>query len=128
MSDADYQRIFKKQFHPNMAEARETLDRNPEAASTHGLWRDVEFLRNVYDLNPQLKNTQFADYHGHGWNFRAILKRDRRGNLLDDEGDMSSYGTDKAHIVNPDDPEKWRKNGEGKFVEPGRTIPARRST
>ena len=130
MSDADYQRIFKKQFHPNMAEAREILDRNPEAASTHGLWRDVEFLRNVYDLNPQLKNTQFADYHGHGWNFRAILKRDRRGNLLDDEGDMSSYGTDKAHIVNPDDPEKWRKNGangtmEGKFVEPGPDNPGK---
>lgn len=130
MSDADYQRIFKKQFHPNMAEAREILDRNPEAASTHGLWRDVEFLRNVYDLNPQLKNTQFADYHGHGWNFRAILKRDRRGNLLDDEGDMSSYGTDKAHIVNPDDPEKWRKSGangtmEGKFVEPGPDNPGK---
>ena len=125
MSDADYQRIFKKQFHPNMAEAREILDRNPEAASTHGLWRDVEFLRNVYDLNPQLKNTQFADYHGHGWNFRAILKRDRRGNLLDDEGDMSSYGTDKAHIINPDDPEKWRKNGEGKFVEPGPDNPGK---
>ena len=31
-------------------------------------------------------DTQFADYHGHGWNFRAILKRDREGNLLDAEG------------------------------------------
>ncbi|WP_420806453.1 hypothetical protein [Novosphingobium fuchskuhlense] len=125
ISDADWKRAFKTQFHPNMAEAREVLDRNPEGASTHGLWRDVEFLRNVYDLNKDNKDTQFADYHGHGWNFRAILKRDRRGNLLDADGDMSTYGTDKAHIIAPDDPEKWRKNGEGKFVDVGPDNPGK---
>ena len=125
MSDADYQKAFKTQFKPTMSEAREVLDRNPEAASTHGLWRDVEFLRNVYDLNDKLKSTQFADYHGHGWNFRAILKRDRRGNLLDDDGDMSTYGTDKAHIISPEDPEKFRKAGEGKFVEPSYDNPGK---
>jgi hypothetical protein len=32
---------------------------------------------------------------------------------------MSTYGTDTAHIVSPDDPEKWRKGDEGKFVQPG---------
>ena len=125
VSDADWQRAFKKQFYPNMAEAREVLDRNPEGASTHGLWRDVEFLRNVYDLNKDNKDTQFADYHGHGWNFRAILKRDRRGNLLDAGGDMTTYGTDTAHIISPHDPEKWRKAGEGKFVEPGPDNPGK---
>jgi hypothetical protein len=125
MAEADYIKAFKKQFHPTMSQAREVLDRNPEAASTHGLWRDVEFLRNVYDLNPQLHDTQFADYHGHGWNFRAILKRDRRGNLLDDDGDMSTYGTDKAHIVDPADPEKFRKGTEGKFVQPGPDNPGK---
>jgi hypothetical protein len=125
MSDADWQKAFKKQFHPNMAEQREVLDRNPEGAATRGLWRDVEFLRNVYDLNAENKDTQFADYHGHGWNFRAILKRDRRGNLLDDDGDMSTYGTDTAHIVDPNDPQKWRKAGEGKFVQPGYDNPGK---
>ena len=35
---------------------------------------------------PKAKDTQFADYHGHGWNFRAIFKRDRKGHLLDAEG------------------------------------------
>ena len=125
MSNADYQKAFKTQFRPTMSEAREVLDRNPEAAATHGLWRDVEFLRNVYDLNAKLERTQFADYHGHGWNFRAILKRDRRGNLLDDDGDMSSYGTDKAHMVSPDDPQKFRKGEEGKFVEPGYDNPGK---
>ena len=109
MSDEDYQRIYKQQHYPNAAETHAVLERNPEAAAPKGLWGDLDFLRNVYDLNPNLRETQFADYHGHGWNFRGIFKRDREGNLLD------AYGK----IVDPDDPEKWRKKGEGKFVEPG---------
>ena len=35
------------------------------------------------EFNKQLKHTQFADFHGHGWVFRAVYKRDRKGNLLD---------------------------------------------
>ena len=47
-----------------------------------------EFLQAVSrELNPNLKDTQFADYHGHGWNFRAIFKRDRKGNLLTAAGE-----------------------------------------
>ena len=99
----------EQQKYPTAEEVRKVLDRNPEGAAPRGKWADVDFVRNVYDLNPELKDTQFADYHGHGWNFRAIFKRDREGNLLDAQG----------NIVDPDDPEKWRKEGEGKFVEPG---------
>jgi hypothetical protein len=99
----------KEQKYPSADEMRKVLDRNPEGAAPRGNWSDVDFLRNVYDLNPKLKDTQFADYHGHGWNFRAVFKRDREGNLLDDKG----------KIVPPDDPEKWRKKGEGEFVPPG---------
>ncbi len=117
MSDADYQRIFKQQKYPTAAEVRATNDRNPEAAAARGLWADLDFLRNVYDLNSELKDTQFADYHGHGWNFRAILKRDREGNLLDAEGDMAN--PDAKNVVDPNDPEKFRKAGEGKFVDAG---------
>ena len=99
----------KEQKYPDAAEVFEVLDRNPEGAAPKGNWADLDFLRNVYDLNEQAEHTQFADYHGHGWNFRGIFKRDRDGNLLDEAGE----------IVAPDDPEKWRKEGEGKFVEPG---------
>ncbi len=95
----------KEQKYPTSAEMRKVLDRNPEGAAPRGKWADIDFLRNVYDLNPKLHDTQFADYHGHGWNFRAILKRDRDGNLLDEKG----------NIVKNDDPEKWRKKGVGKF-------------
>ena len=91
------------------AEVREVIKRNPEGAAPRGKWSDLDFLRNVYDLNKDLADTQFADYHGHGWNFRGIFKRDREGNLLDADG----------HIIDNDDPEKWRREGEGKFVEPG---------
>ncbi|MGH6787912.1 MAG: multiheme c-type cytochrome, partial [Novosphingobium sp.] len=99
----------EKQKYPTSAEKFKVLDRNPEAAAPKGKWSDLDFLRNVYDLNPDLKDTQFADYHGHGWNFRGIFKRDREGNLLDEDGKK----------VADNDPEKWRRKGEGKFVEPG---------
>ncbi|MET0587571.1 MAG: hypothetical protein ABWZ75_03535 [Novosphingobium sp.] len=99
----------EKQKYPTAAETHAVLERNPEGAAPRGKWADIDFLRNVYDVNPELKDTQFADYHGHGWNFRAIFKRDREGNLLDKDG----------KIVSPDDPEKFRKEGEGKFVPVG---------
>lgn len=99
----------EKQKYPTAAETHQTLERNPEGAAPRGKWADLDFLRNVYDLNDKAKDTQFADYHGHGWNFRGVFKRDREGNLLDAD--------DK--VVSPDDPEKWRKKGEGKFVQPG---------
>jgi len=73
----------------SLEEQRETLDRNPEMAVIRGKWSDRDFLDNVWtDINPQAEHTQFADYHGHGWNFRAVFKRDREGNLLDAEGEV----------------------------------------
>lgn len=59
---------------------------NPDEAAARGHWSDPEFLANVTDLNPSLKHTQFADYHGHGWVFKAVFKKDRKGNLLDHRG------------------------------------------
>ena len=89
----------KEQKYPTGAEAREILKRNPEEASIRGLWGDPEFSKHVSELNPQLKDTQFADYHGHGWNFRAIFKRDRKGTLVDAQN----------HAVSDEDPEKFKK-------------------
>ena len=76
----------KSQKYPTAAEARKILDRNPEEAAIRGNWGDREFLKKVSELNPTLKDTQFADYHGHGWNFRYVFKRDRKGTLLDKDG------------------------------------------
>jgi len=111
------EQVLRHQHYPNAAEVVETLDRNPEGASPRGLWSDVNFLREVYDrVNPLARQTQFADYHGHGWNFRAIFRRDREGNLLDADG----------HVIPPGDPDTFRREGEGLFVpvgtNPGRAV------
>ena len=97
-SDAPFMWPRTQQF-PSIARTREVQDRNPEGAAVRGNWADVEFLKHVSDLNPQMKDTQFADYHGHGWNFRAVHKRDRKGNLLDAAG----------KIVDDRDPHKFDK-------------------
>lgn len=89
----------EQQRYPDHEEMRRILDRNPEEAAIRGKWGDLDFLKGVWELNPQLKDTQFADYHGHGWNFRGIFKRDRKGNLLDAEGEKVAH----------DDPKKWEK-------------------
>jgi hypothetical protein len=89
----------EKQVYPTEAEKRKILDRNPEGAAPRGRWADVNFLKNVWENNRTLKDTQFADYHGHGWNFRAVFKRDRKGNLLDAQGNK----------VSNDDPKKFDK-------------------
>src|SRR3989440_985307 len=34
-----------------------------------------------------MARTQFADFHGHGWMFRAVFKRDREGYMLDAGGE-----------------------------------------
>jgi hypothetical protein len=112
MSDAEFEAKYRRQHYPTAKEVRAINDRNPEAAAARGLWGDVEFLRDVYDVNESNKDTQFADYHGHGWNFRGIFKRDRNGNLLNADGNMATYGTDTANIVAPNDPERWRKRCE----------------
>jgi hypothetical protein len=83
------------------AEIQEIRSRNPEQAAIKGLWGDPKFLGQVGtpEFNKKLEHTQFADFHGHGWVFRAVYKRDRRGNLLDKD--------DK--VVPHDDPEKFGK-------------------
>ena len=97
----------KQQKYPSDAEIRAINQRNPEEAAIRGKWGERAFLDRVSELNPQLKDTQFADYHGHGWNFRAIFKRDRKGNLLDAAG----------AVVRDDDPQKFPKAGKpGKAV------------
>ncbi len=90
----------KEQLYLSADEQMALLERNPEEAVLRGLWGDIEFLKAVWtDINPLAKNTQFADYHGHGWNFRAVFKKDRKGNLLDAVGEKVSH----------DDPDKFKK-------------------
>src|SRR5436189_3915915 len=89
----------KEQRNPTSDELVIETQSNPEGAAAKGLWGDKEFLDKVSELNPKLKHTQFADYHGHGWVFRAIFKHDRKGNLLDLRDNKIPH----------DDPDKFAK-------------------
>ncbi|HEY2461833.1 MAG TPA: hypothetical protein VGI16_13565 [Candidatus Acidoferrum sp.] len=74
---------------------------NPEAAAARGLWSDENFLEKTGDavFNSKLKTTQFADFHGHGWVYRAVFNHDRKGNWLDKDGQQISF----------DDPDRFGK-------------------
>ena len=101
-NESDGARMYPVTQHdPSQDEEQEKLDRNPEGASLRGLWSDLEFLEKTgtSEFNSLLMNTQFADSHGHGWLFRRVFKRDRKGNLLDAQD----------NIVSPNDPEKFKK-------------------
>jgi hypothetical protein len=93
----------RAQHEPTPAQELESLGRNPEGAALRGLWSDLwpgatdhlgqaagpDFLARTWEtVNPQLRHTQLADFHGHGWLFRAVFKHDRTGRLLDARGDV----------------------------------------
>jgi hypothetical protein len=75
-----------RQKYPTAEEYSQSLMSNPDETAARGLWSDPEFLARVSELNDYARHTQFADFHGHGWVFRAVYKKDRQGNLLDHRG------------------------------------------
>jgi hypothetical protein len=77
-----------KQKYPTAEEFIQSQMFNPDETAARGLWSNPRFLENVSALNPLARHTQFADFHGHGWIFSAVFKKDRKGNLLDDKGNV----------------------------------------
>jgi hypothetical protein len=101
-NEIDGEKMYpKQQQNPSEEERYQSYLRNPEAAAARGLWRDDKFLENVGspEFNSQLKTTRFADFHGHGWVFRAVYNHDRKGNWLDKDGKQISF----------DDPDRFGK-------------------
>jgi len=100
-TDGKFMYPTDRQIEPSQSEEIKKLDKNPEGASVRGLWSDSVFLQQTgtADFNAKLKNVQFADSHGHGWMFRNVYKKDRKGNLLDVGG----------RVVDANDPDKFKK-------------------
>src|SRR6266478_203655 len=101
-NETDGDKMYPARQHDvSQAEEQKKLNSNPEGSSLRGLWSEPDFLQKIgtAEFNNQLKQTQFADFHGHGWIFRQVFKRDREGNLLDA----------KNSIVAPDDPDRFKK-------------------
>jgi hypothetical protein len=99
-NETDGDKMYPKtQKNPSQDEMQVKLNRNPEASSLRGNWSSesspnqktpdgdagYKFLSQTgsKEFNEKLERTQFADFHGHGWIFRAIFKRDKRGNFTD---------------------------------------------
>ncbi|GIW86480.1 MAG: hypothetical protein KatS3mg108_0804 [Isosphaeraceae bacterium] len=76
-----------EQKNPTAEEFAASMLSNPDEAAARGNWSDPAFLERVAELNDRTRHTQFADYHGHGWVFRAVFKKDRHGVLLDHRGE-----------------------------------------
>lgn len=91
----------KEQRNPTEEERYQSYLRNPEGAAARGLWSNEQFLEQTGDaaFNRQLKTTQFADFHGHGWIFRSVFEHDRKGNWLDKDGKQIAF----------DDPDRFAK-------------------
>ncbi|MBL8762834.1 MAG: hypothetical protein JNM07_01015 [Phycisphaerae bacterium] len=124
-SDAEF--FFPDRSHRPTADQEWRSQRhNPEASSMKGLWGNLypdavshagevsgpDFLersgaprtgRPAADpaaaINDRARHNQFSDFHGHGWIFRAVFKKDRAGNLLTGDGSR----------IDPDDPSKFDK-------------------
>jgi len=75
-----------QQKYPSSEELMAAVMSNPNESAAKSMLSDPEFLANLTDLNDRTKHTQFADFHGHGWAYRAVFKHDRKGNLLDHRG------------------------------------------
>jgi hypothetical protein len=83
----------RRQKDPSSEEFTRALLSNPDEAAARGNWSDPNFLEWVSELNSLARHTQFADYHGHGWVFRAVFKKDRHGNLIDHRGEIADNST-----------------------------------
>ena len=77
----------KQQRYPTAEEAINVQFRNPNESAARNMLSDPEFLARLADLNDRTRETQFGDFHGHGWAYRAVFKHDRQGRLLDHKGD-----------------------------------------
>jgi hypothetical protein len=72
--------------HPSSEEFTNATMSDPNEASVRGNWADPEFLIHSSELNPKLEHTQFSDFHGHGWMFQAVFKKNRQGISVDHTG------------------------------------------
>jgi len=124
-NESDGEFMYPNRSHkPTPEQEWYSLRRNPESSSLKGLWGNLypeatshagelagnDFLERSGEprkegagkegpLNNRLNHNQFADFHGHGWMFRAIYKKDKFGNMLDEAGAK----------IDPNDPNKWDK-------------------
>ncbi len=75
-----------KQKNPTAEELVRSLALNPNESAARSNLSDQAFLNDLSLLNPKLSKIQFGDFHSHGWAFRAVFKKDLKGNFIDHTG------------------------------------------
>ncbi|NBO90847.1 MAG: hypothetical protein EBV06_00795 [Planctomycetia bacterium] len=90
--ETDGQLIYPKEpKKPTAEESTRAMMSNPNVSSARNHLSDPAFLENLTDINQAANHTQFADFHGHGWAFRAVFRQDRQGRLLDHDGHVIAH-------------------------------------
>ena len=77
-----------KQKNPTPEELVRSMMSNPDETAARGLWNDPAFLEEIVRLNPQMSKAQFGDFHSHGWVFRAVFKKNVKGEYVDHRGEV----------------------------------------
>jgi len=98
-NEADGEKMYPaRQHNPSEEELHDSRVRNPDESAARGNWSNPDFLEQTGtpEFNKNLKDTQFADFHSHGWIFRKVYKRDRKGNLLDANDNLIPAGDPDA--------------------------------
>jgi len=97
---------------------------NPEETAAYGKWGDPAFLHDIIQLNPQMAKTQFADFHGHGWVFRGVYHKDRRGQLLDYHNQPIPKVTPELLAASMEFPLKVKQFHRQRFDDPKQAVEA----
>lgn len=92
----------KEEKDPTSEEFTQAQMQDPNEIVARSNLTNPEFLDNLVSLNPEARKTHFSDFHGHGWAFKAVFKKDRFGNHLDHQGNIIPEPTaeDRQRAVN----------------------------
>jgi hypothetical protein len=84
--ETDGDKLYPKiEAKPSSEEFTRAQMANPNDIDSKSLLANYDFLDEVIRLNPELQHT-LADFHGHGWSYRAVFKKDRQGNYVNKFG------------------------------------------
>ncbi|MGL6097096.1 MAG: hypothetical protein ACRC7O_15030, partial [Fimbriiglobus sp.] len=82
--ETDGKHIYpEKQKDPSSEQVIRAAMLNPNESAARNNLSDPAFVAASSQLNPHLAKSQFADFHGHGWLYRAVYQKDRTGRLTD---------------------------------------------
>ena len=113
-----------KQKNPTAEELITTIIRNPNESAARSHLADPNFVADITRLNTQMDKAQFADFHSHGWVFRAVFKKDRQGRLVDHVGTPVGPTTPQQLMAATDWPNQARKFHEKERFDDPKTGPA----